>query len=98
MKVLLAYDGSSCADAAISDLEIAGLPNDTELLVVSVAHDGWPHSEHATEVLGQFGSPWKELMKDTAAIAAGAAQQIQAAFPQWKVTSEPLWGAPAETL
>jgi len=98
MKVLLAYDGSSCADAAISDLQIAALPNDTELLVATVAHNGWPPSEHSIAVLGQFGSPWNEVMKETGEIAARAASQIQSDFPQWKVSSEPLWGAPAETL
>ena len=37
MKVLIAYDGSVCADAAINDLKHAGLPPEGELLVVTVA-------------------------------------------------------------
>ena len=61
MKILLAYDGSSCADAAVADLRNAGLPRENEVLVVTVAHDGWPPSEHSSEELGQFGSSWKAL-------------------------------------
>ena len=37
MKLLIAYDGSSCSDAALDDLVQAGLPDDSEALVVSVA-------------------------------------------------------------
>jgi hypothetical protein len=37
MKVLIAYDGSGYADAALDDLRRAGLPGDAEALVVSVA-------------------------------------------------------------
>jgi hypothetical protein len=36
MKVLIAYDGSSYADAALDDLRRAGLPREGEALVVSV--------------------------------------------------------------
>ena len=37
MKILLAYDGSECADAAIQDLKRAGLNDEVEVLVMSVA-------------------------------------------------------------
>jgi hypothetical protein len=36
-KVLIAYDGSSCADAALEDLRHAGLPRIAKALVLSVA-------------------------------------------------------------
>ncbi|MBL8187742.1 MAG: hypothetical protein JNK38_07025, partial [Acidobacteria bacterium] len=35
-KVLIAYDGSECADAALADLKLAGLPKKTEAHVLSV--------------------------------------------------------------
>jgi hypothetical protein len=38
MKILIAYDGSSSADAAICDLRRAGLPSDAEALVICVAN------------------------------------------------------------
>ena len=36
MRLLIGYDGSSYADAAIADLQRAGLPPDVEALVVTV--------------------------------------------------------------
>lgn len=98
MKVLIAYDGSSCADAAIDDLRNAGLPREGEALVVTVAHGGWPASPHSNAELGQFGNPWKEHMTITGEYAARAATRFQSAFPGWKVSSEPLWGEPVETI
>lgn len=98
MKILVAYDGSACANAAIEDLRNAGVPRENEVLVVTVAHGGWPASRHSSEEIGQFGSPWRELMAETGKYAANAARQIQDEFPAWKVSSEPLWGEPAEIL
>lgn len=98
MKVLIAYDGSSCADAAIDDLRNAGLPREGQALVVAVAHGGWPASPHSNAELGQFGNRWKELMTVTGEYAARAAARLQSAFPSWKVSSEPLWGEPVETI
>jgi len=98
MKVLIAYDGSSCADAAIADLRNAGLPREGEALIVTIAHGGWPHSKHSNAELGQFGSPWKELMVETGEFAARAAARFHSDFPGWKISSEPLWGEPVETL
>ena len=37
MKILIAYDGSSCADAAVNDLQRAGLPAVAEVRILSVA-------------------------------------------------------------
>jgi hypothetical protein len=33
MKILIAYDGSECADAALDDLRMAGLPSDAQIKV-----------------------------------------------------------------
>jgi len=35
MRILIAYDGSSGADAALFDLQRAGLPQEAEALVIS---------------------------------------------------------------
>jgi hypothetical protein len=37
MKILVAYDGSECADAALEDLTRAGLCADEEVLVMALA-------------------------------------------------------------
>jgi nucleotide-binding universal stress UspA family protein len=98
MKILVAYDGSPHADAAIQDLRHAGLPGDSEILVVSIANDAWPKS-HSNRNEGQFDNPWNTTMKETAEIAERAANQVRQISSEWKVQSEPLWGDdPAEIL
>lgn len=37
MKVLIAYDGSEGAEAALTDLQPAGLGNSVEAIILSVA-------------------------------------------------------------
>ncbi len=37
MKILIAYDGSDCAEAALDDLQCAGLPLEAEAQIISVA-------------------------------------------------------------
>jgi len=98
MKILIGYDGSACADAALEDLTYGGFPSNTEALVVSVAHAGWPPPTHSSKDQGQFASPWNATMKDTEAYANKAGLRVQSLFPAWKVSSEPLWGDPTDIL
>src|SRR5690348_18501688 len=42
MKILIGYDGSESANAAIDDLRRAGLPERGEAIALSVA-ETWPH-------------------------------------------------------
>jgi hypothetical protein len=42
MKVLVAYDGSERADAALDDLRRAGLPSDAQIKVLSVVENWLP--------------------------------------------------------
>ena len=37
MRILIGYDGSESADAALDDLRRAGLPREVEVLIVSVS-------------------------------------------------------------
>lgn len=50
MKILIAYDGSDCASAAITDLRRAGLPQQVEAIVLSVA-DVWVWSTVGNEAV-----------------------------------------------
>jgi nucleotide-binding universal stress UspA family protein len=65
MKILIAYDGSSHADAAIDDLRRAGLPREAEAVVVCVRQEAMAQEEAQTlahaasqHVLSYFPS-WK---------------------------------------
>jgi len=48
-KLLIAYDGSSSADAALDDLKKAGLPAKAEVLIFSVAEVWLPPPEEEGE-------------------------------------------------
>lgn len=106
MKLLIAYDGSDCADAALDDSTHAGLPNRGEALVVTVA-EAWlpppPPSSHeivemAAVAKGPMGLERKymassQAVKDAEVMAAKAAARFQANFPNWKVKHEATWGS-----
>src|SRR5690349_13084489 len=107
MKLLIAYDGSRCADAALDDLTHAGLPPTGEALVMSVA-EVWlpppPPSSH--EILAMAATATgpmalerrymagSQAVIDADTLAAKAAERFQANFPNWKVKHESVWGSP----
>lgn len=104
MKVLIAYDGSPCGDDALVDLQRAGLTDDVEAIVLSVA-DYWLLPEGDTDAPPQ---PVTTVPQDTNATAAAmlerakinaasAAERLQRQFPRWKISAEsaadsPSWG------
>jgi nucleotide-binding universal stress UspA family protein len=107
MKLLIAYDGSECADSALDDLTHAGLPEKGEALVISVAEIWLPPPppssyeivEMATSRQGPLGLQRKYMsssqsVRDADEMAAKAAARVQANFPNWKVTHEAVWGSP----
>jgi len=94
MRVLIAYDGSVHAMAAIDDMSRAGLPRQTEAIVVSVAHGGWPHPK--TE--GKTEKPWHTAIKEAETLAEEGKSRVEALFPSWSVSCEALWGDPASIL
>jgi nucleotide-binding universal stress UspA family protein len=111
MRVLIAYDGSAHADAALSDLRRAGLPREAEALLVSVA-DGlvgayFPIAEIAgPAVVSRRVTSVVELAREQAVMlhaearqAVGRARsQVVSTFPGWEVRSAVLEGDPSEVL
>ena len=110
MKVIIAYDGSSFADAAIDDLPRAGFPRDSELLVVSVADpsvSGPVVSEYdlisaATSriesVLENARDHESQVVDEARNMASRVANELESRFPDWKIGSEVLLGNPADEL
>ena len=102
MKILIAYDGSSHADAALDDLERAGLPHEAEALVISVA-DVWmwpPPKDDARGIraeeldiigLKKARAQSEQAVEEARKLAIQASERIKAAFPSWKVDAEALW-------
>ena len=108
MKLLIAYDGSSCADAALDDLRRAGLPAEgVEAVVIAVA-EVWlpppPSSYEIVEAARVAHSP-AELeertslaalaLKETRRLAQRAAERVGKNFPGWKVRAEATSGSPS---
>ena len=111
MKLLIAYDGSECANAALDDLTHAGLPKQGEALVMTVAEVWLPPPppsayeivELAANVKCSLGLEQKymqgsQAVVDADKVAAEAATRFQANFPNWKVKHEAVWGSPTWEL
>lgn len=99
MKILIAYDGSECSDAAIVDLRRAGLPRVAEASVLSVAETCPPVASAAFgAAVGGFGmylpegaeneAPSDHQLQDAQAFAAQAAGRLRADFPGWHIDQE----------
>ena len=111
MKLLIAYDGSEYADAALDDLTHAGLPSKGEAFVMTVA-ETWlpPPPPSAFEILEMARTSDSKLdlnrkyasghqaVVDAGEMAARAAARFRSNFPDWKVTHEVSWGSPTWEL
>jgi len=111
MRVLVAYDGSAYADAALDDLRRAGLPRDAEALVVSVA-DGLVNAHSPVEELaGAMATSRRvtsaielargravSLLEESQDFAARACGQLLWDFPDWEVRTKVLEGTPSSEL
>lgn len=104
MKILIAYDGSECADAALEDLKKAGLPKLAEVLVITLADVLLPPSdeevdnglpEYMLEGLRRAHERAERKLKKARLQAAAASEQVKKNFPQWQVRHEALADSPA---
>jgi nucleotide-binding universal stress UspA family protein len=103
MKILIAYDGSSHADAAVADLARAGMPEHGKARLVTVADVLMPPSLPSRVVAGE---PEPASLRDAPPHAAGAmaaaletarkgAERAKAALPGWTIDAIALADAPA---
>lgn len=107
MKVLIGYDGSLSADAALEDLRRAGLPREGEALVVSVGEVLALPETSAAEVVGAAMTSRRlasglarareqaaKALEEAHIHAAAAARRVRFFLPGWDVRAEPLAGTP----
>jgi len=107
MKILIAYDGSSCAEAALDDLVRAGLPEAGEFAVMSVA-EVWLPPENIrqeweaenpdsflTEINHKHDEKNKKALAEVETMANHAAERLRKMFPRWTVSAEAASGSPA---
>lgn len=108
MKILIAYDGSECADAALEDLRIAGLPKTAEAIVMSLADVFLPPpiNEEVDNTFPMYVPAGvrrdheraERELKEAESLAKRASERIKQTFPDWQVRHEALADSPAWAL
>src|SRR5688572_13006194 len=105
-KILIAYDGTSGAEAALSDLVRAGLPKHAEARVLTIA-DIWippavcPDDLTAAPISQLAYEKATEVLRSSKKTAINGARRVHELFPEWSVSNSaraesPAWGIVAE--
>ncbi len=110
MKILIGYDGSESADSVFADLKRAGLPVQTEAVVVSVAEIQMNNQavqeeflytsppRRFTEAIERAQTQTAKAINEAKDFAAHGKQRLEELFPDWHVSSEVFTGTPAWVL
>ncbi len=106
MKLLIGYDGSPAADAALRDLEMAGLPAEAEARIVVALPPSAPAEAFAVDPTGTGWlagayvpvEPTPEQIERAKDHGEHAAYLLKAKFPRWRVSVETAVGTPAQAL
>jgi nucleotide-binding universal stress UspA family protein len=92
MKVLVAYDGSECANAALDDLGKAGLPGDAQFKILSVV-EHWLPPPSGLELVQGIDRDQEYL-----AMSMRAATRLKEVSQGWEVRTEVAVGSPATVI
>jgi nucleotide-binding universal stress UspA family protein len=108
MKILIAYDGSECAEAALEDLQSAGLGTEAEVLVMTVADVFVPNpiDKEVENTVRMYIPPAvrraheraQHKLEEAADLAKQISERIRSIFPTWRVSSEAEADSPAWAL
>jgi len=107
MKILIGYDGSQYADAAIDDLRRAGLPEKAEAQVLTVAEVWLPPpdpsqtnsiAEEVDHVVQPMYAKARRAVQEAQTIANRGAARVSGLFPSWNVSGTGIYGSPAWEL
>lgn len=111
MKVMIAYDGSAYADAALDDLRYAALPREAEALIISVGDGLVSTSSSIAEVVGTALTSRRvtsaiavareqaaRLLLEARGFASQARRRVLSYFPGWEVRIKVLEGSPSREL
>jgi nucleotide-binding universal stress UspA family protein len=88
MKVLIAYDSSDCANSALDDLRRSGLPEKTQIIVLSVIEHWFPLPP-SLEVLDDL-----ENREEYLTMARRAAAYLHSFNSGWETHAEVGFGSP----
>lgn len=105
MRIIVGYDGSKGADAAVEDLKLAGLPDKVHALVISVADVLLPPSSPGytppplppsiSESFKRSQGENQKLIDAAGQMAEQCAHTLRGAFPSWTVEAKALADSPA---
>jgi nucleotide-binding universal stress UspA family protein len=105
MKILIGYDGSDCSDAALEDLQRAGLPAAADAYVMTVADVFVPppineeidntFPMYVPEGVKRAHKRAERKLEEAEAMAKRAGDKIKKTFPEWDVRHEAVAESPA---
>jgi nucleotide-binding universal stress UspA family protein len=105
MRILVAYDGSEFADAALEDLQRAGFDDAAEVLVMSVAdvfvpspvNDGGDNGfpPYVPAPVRRAHERAQHELEHAEILAGRASERIKALFPNWRVSYHAEADSPA---
>lgn len=107
MKLLVAYDGSACAEAALDDLAQAGLPEEGEALIFSVAEvwlppqngfqnsNGFKTDPYIEQLIRKHRKAGEKALSEAVVFAKHAKKRFEKIFPRWRAASAATYGSPA---
>ena len=108
MKILIGYDGSECADAALEDLQRAGLGTDAEAFVMTVADVFVPPpiDEEIDNTFPMYVPAGvkraheraQHKLAEATDLAKQVSEQIGSIFPTWRIDSGAEADSPAWAL
>ena len=111
MRILIGYDGSESADAALYDLRRAGLPREAEAQIISMS-DGLVNpassiadiagravtSRRVTSAIAMVREQAGRALQEAKELAAKAGASVRSLFPDWQVHAVGLAGNPSTEL
>jgi len=105
-KLLIAYDGSECADTMLQDLRRAGMPAAVDAVVATIAYVFVPPDNEVNEIISGPAAALvrpsqlraTKAVESALAMAEQTAVRIRDDFPGWSVRAEAEGGTPAWEL
>lgn len=104
-KLLIAYDGSACSDAALEDLKRAGLPDELEVVILTVAPVFLPPDDPVTDdqlvsrraqaMVSEFEHAARDALDHAHEVADEGASRVRKIFPAWTVNVRAEGDSPA---
>lgn len=114
IRILIAYDGSPCADAALDDLKRAGMPRNAEVVILTVS-EIWLRASSTCDV--QSAQPSSSIstftksrspqiqtavgvtpLSEARGLALKAKARLEKHFPAWAIEAEESCGSPSREI